>query len=145
LKLTITSAWSIIFCVTFACRSSATAIGASGSAARTRASRSPSPSADCSATIAPCRSSITASQPGVAATIASQIAAYASAATGPLGFAAADTGVTISAPSRTAASMNAAIAVRIPWFARYASSPQSGPLRPNAVSGVGTGENVFVS
>ncbi len=69
------SAWSIIDCVTLPCRSSATAIGTPGNAARTRASSSPSPSGVLSATIAPCRSSITASQPGAAATIASQIAA----------------------------------------------------------------------
>ena len=42
----------------------------------------------------------------------------------------------------SASSMKAAIAVRIPLFAWYASRPNLGE---NASSGVGTGEKVFVS
>ena len=54
----------------------------------------------------------------------------------------ADTGVTSVAPSASARSMNAAMGVRMPLLARYASSPYVGA---KASMGVGTGENVLVS
>src|SRR3546814_1592857 len=64
----------------------------------------------------------------------------ASAATGPLGYAQPDTGVASSAPRASARSMNAAMAVRWPWLARYASPSYCGPFSPKADNGVGTGE-----
>jgi hypothetical protein len=118
LKLTAMSASSMNFCVRLPCRSSATVIGTSGTTARKRSSKSPSPSSLFSATIAPCRSSISASHPGAAATMASHSAVYTSAATRPLGLAPAMTGTTISAPAASAKSINAPAAVRVPLAAR---------------------------
>ena len=74
-----------------------------------------------------------------------QIAENASAATGPLGCVAAVTLTVISAPTRSATSMNAAIGVRIPLCLAYASCPHSGPPSSKAANGVAIGENVFVS
>ena len=56
-------------------------------------------------------------------------------------------GVTISQPSRSQISINAAIADPVPRNASNASLPRggSGNPRANRSIGVGTGENVFVS
>jgi hypothetical protein len=62
------------------------------------------------------------------------------------GQASAATGVTISAPSRTARSRYAPIGVLVPAKRERAAAPNAGPLPwPNAASGVGNGENVLVS
>ncbi len=122
-------------------------MGMRGAILRIRLTISPSASSQSSITIAPCRSSITASQPARTASV-SGASSVSNVARDALfdGHDSAATGVTISAPSRRAMSRYAAIGVFVFSKRARAASPNAGPLPcPNDCKGVGTGENVFVS
>ena len=105
-----------------------------------------------STTIAPCRSRKTASQPPCCRASRSACSSGRTSCSKVAREQAADgqdsaaTGVMISAPSRIAMSMNAAIGVAVPPKRARASRPNAGPAPwPNFSSGVGIGENVLVS
>ena len=114
---------------------------------RIRLTISPSASSQSSSTIAPWRSSITASQPARTASSSGRSSASNVARDALFdGHDSAATGVTISAPSRRAMSMYAAIGVLVFSKRARAAAPNAGPLPwPNEVNGVSTGENVLVS
>ncbi len=114
---------------------------------RSRRTISPSASSQSSITIAPCRSSITASQPARTASSSGRTS-VSNVARDALfdGHDSAATGVTTSAPSRRARSRYAAIGVAVCSKRARAASPNAGPSPwPNDASGVAIGENVFVS
>src|SRR6185503_13233961 len=105
--------------------------------ARSRRSSSPSPSAKCSLTMAPCRSRNSASTACWAARSATSSAAIrskASAVTGPLGCALAQASGTSAWPRRAASAMKPEIGRFMPSMTSNSASPRVSPGQPSAAT-----------